>query len=227
MTITLYATKNGQVYKGESFQEWSVAKKIYGMLQEKTSQSDITEKDKKLCAMLIAMLNYGAEAQKAFNKNYDPAELVNVNVDQYAEYATAQLPAIQDTSTVTENGLNTVTLYKGGLALESVIQFQPVFIFPDTNFGEYTAQVICGNSETYVSIESANYKTWGVVIYEKLQAKEMNTKISVTIYRNGEAVSETYSFSIMDFAANMVGGQYDALVKAMLTYGAAAENYFN
>jgi len=54
----------------------------------------------------------------------------------------------------------------------------------------------------------------------------MNKTITVTIYQGETAVSDTFTFCIMDFAACMYGGSYDALAKAVAIYGNSAKAYF-
>jgi len=69
-------------------------------------------------------------------------------------------------------------------------------------------------------------KTLRSVPYDKFAAKEMNKTVTVTIYQGETAVSDTFTFCIMDFAACMYGGDYDALAKAVAIYGNSAKAYF-
>ena len=69
-----------------------------------------------------------------------------------------------------------------------------------------------------------------VVPVEGLAAKQMSDEITVTIYKGDEAVSETRTSSIREYAETVLNGDFannfKATAAAMLQYGAEAQEYF-
>ena len=68
------------------------------------------------------------------------------------------------------------------------------------------------------------------VVTKALAAKEMGDDVTVEL-KSGETVVGEYTYSVADYAAGILAGNYTdatkALVTAMLNYGAAAQKYFN
>ena len=84
-----------------------------------------------------------------------------------------------------------------------------------------------------VEVPFANWKHFADgfntgILFDGVDAKSIATEVSVVIYSNGMAVSETQTMSVKGYAEAILAGDYadDAkeLAKALLNYGALAEN---
>ena len=65
------------------------------------------------------------------------------------------------------------------------------------------------------------------VLFDGIEAREMNTEVSLVIFANGYAVSEAQSISVRAYAEAIIAGNYTAeakaLAMALLNYGAQAQ----
>ena len=68
------------------------------------------------------------------------------------------------------------------------------------------------------------------VVPVELAAKEMSKTATAQLYSGSNPVGEAYSYSIAEYAAGILAGDYSeatkTFVRAMLAYGAAAQKYF-
>ena len=220
LNITLYEVRDGVTYKGQTIEGWTVAGKLYEMIASST--------DPKAQTLAVDLLNYGAAAQAAFSYNAENPVNAALTEEQKA-MGTQAAPEIKDNTVVVTNPNATVTLRQKSLNAEAIVTLEPVFKFPSgSDLTQYTAVVIPEGGEQYTvnMADMFGSKTLRSVPYDKFAAKEMNKTITVTIYQGETAVSDTFTFCIMDFAACMYGGSYDALAKAVAIYGNSAKAYF-
>ncbi len=227
--VTIYGVKDDQTYKGATMSEWTLKKMIVEMLDKKNVDGN-SETDQKQSKVLANLLNYGAEAQKAFSYNTD-----NLATDGLAEEHAALIETsveLANTGSVSENGLSGATLYKGAMDLQSIVTLQMIFKLPSNDPSAYRAEFVC-NGETH-TIQGSEFTSGGnywVAIYDKLAARDVRTLVEVTVYDNAtnEAISETYSQSIESIGYGMVqnGSKYTAVLNALMAYGDAANALFS
>jgi hypothetical protein len=221
LNITLYEVRDGVTYQGQTIENWTVAGKLYEMIESSSDKP-------KAQTLAVDLLNYGAAAQAAFSYNAENPVNAALTEAQKA-MGTQEAPAITDNTVVVTNPNATVTLRQKSLNAESIVTLEPVFKFATgTDLTQYTAVVTPEGAEEYTvnMADMFGSKTLRSVPYDKFAAKEMNKTITITIYKGDVAVSDTFTFCIMDAAAGMYGGTYDALAKAVAIYGNSAKAYF-
>ena len=230
ITATVYGVKNDVVYTGATIEGWSV--KAGALTQLATYYPYIKYAAyKNRCIMLVDMLNYGAEAQNTFGYNAD--NLVNADLDaKYAALATATTPTIEDTSSVTANGLSSAYVYGNpAIGAETTIQLQVRFKMPSKTTSNYEAHISYGDKNIVIDgseFYGAGTTSYPTMIYDGLQAGEVRTLIKITIYEKstGKPISETYTMSIESTASFMIGGTFNDLMIALMKFGDATATAF-
>ena len=102
------------------------------------------------------------------------------------------------------------------------------------NVSDYSAKITGTVNDTVSGFDFISETIDGidcfVVPVNGLAAKQMNDDITVTIYKGDEAVSETRTSSIREYAETVLNGDFannfKATAAAMLRYGAEAQEYF-
>ena len=230
ITATVYGVKDDVVYTGATIEGWSV--KAGALTQLATYYPYIKYAAyKNRCIMLVDMLNYGAEAQNTFGYNAD--NLVNADLDaKYAALATATTPTIEDTSSVTANGLSSAYVYGNpAIGAETTIQLQVRFKMPSKTTSNYEAHISYGDKNIVIDgseFYDAGTTLYPTMIYDGLQAGEVRTLIKITIYEKstGKPISETYTMSIESTASFMIGGPFNDLMIALMKFGDATATAF-
>lgn len=208
--ITLYGVKGEDVYMGESFVT-SVKAEALSIIEAKKSS------DTKTCRVLVDMLNYGAEVQKAFKHNEsNPA---NADLGEYASFATTEMPAY---SAQTVRGTaGSVKVNSLGISMQSKVEYQLVLANSNENH-ELRAYV---GDTLYATVPYADFIVRGNFRQAKLaiKAADMRTEMQIAVYdtTTGEAVSEIITTCAEAFAtANIGEGKtYNDVFIAMLKYG--------
>ncbi|MDY2720447.1 MAG: InlB B-repeat-containing protein, partial [Candidatus Faecousia sp.] len=200
VTATLYAVKDGVTYIGETY-TMSVRSYTMTKMASTTSEAGLT--------MMANMLYYGAMAQ--INRGYKTDDLANSELgDTYGGYVTTAVPSVTDTSSTTSNGLTGATKVQFALGNAASVQLQYVMklasgVSADNIYAKavYTHKGV----ETTVEIDGSQLVKQGsfyIAIVDSLWANEGRVPVSLTVYdkTTGEAISETWTFSIENYVAS-------------------------
>ncbi len=226
---TFYGVKNNgtTIYSAEhvySIKQYaSDALKIYSA----------NSKYSKLCTVIVDMLNYGAAAQKQFN--YNVANLVNADFEQYQNYATTTMPTLVNKDKTTSNEGATVELGRT-LSLESTITIDATFAY-DKDISNLKVKFTYNN---LLNVQQTEYVTSKDFVYKNgkyyaslrmLRVPQMNDVAQFELYDGDTLISNTREFSIGSYAAiaQGLGDKYAALKDvtiAMMRFGDSASAYF-
>ncbi len=233
VTATLYATKDGTVYKGATV-NYSVLTYAKNMLAKSS--------DAELCTMLVDLLNYGAAAQTYFG--YNIVNLVNASLTEAQKaFATQTSPVLESYKALTQNEGATVSFKTCTLLLE-----EKVCLNFYLNLGNYVGDVNDLEAHiTYVDstgktvekvIDSAafdyrlyNRSYYYVVKVDCLNALQMRTVCTAEVFSktSGERISHTVTYSVESFAYNKAtdpDANLVALTVTLMKYGDSVERYF-
>lgn len=227
VTATLYAVKDGVTYIGETY-TMSVRSYTMTKMASTTSEAGLT--------MMANMLYYGAMAQ--INRGYKTDDLANSELgDTYGGYVTTAVPSVTDTSSTTSNGLTGATKVQFALGNAASVQLQYVMklasgVSADNIYAKavYTHK----GAETTVEIDGSQLVKQGsfyIAIVDSLWANEGRVPVSLTVYdkTTGEAISETWTFSIENYVASRQSSTNTNLVNtlnALMNYYDAAAAYY-
>ena len=190
--------------------KYSVKKYADGLLA-----GDYSEKSK---ALIKAMLNYGAMAQKLFD--YKTDSLANSDLEA----------SDQDLSAITADTLAAYAKEKQSVEGVATLAGTILSLESETTLKLFFSDVAEGATFTYngAAITPTQSGSYYMVAITNIAAKDLNKDYTVTI--NGK----DFTFSAMSFCANVLNGNYtgdkaDELVnvaKALYAYSAAADVYF-
>ena len=169
--------------------------------------------------MGIDMLNYGAAAQEYFH--YNEEDLANAGLDQYQQYATADVQC--------ENGQVKGANYVGAtLVLENNIKLTMYF----TNITAEDHAVVTftdhyGNEKT-VEIAGSEFKANGSrfgVVVDQLAVADARQMVTCTVYNaQGEEIASAVD-SVESYVARASG--HDPLFQKIMKFSVSAYNYFH
>lgn len=196
--------------------EYSVATYCRKQLENTTGT---TEKDNAFRALLVAMLNYGTEAQQYFDQAVDG--YVNADVDQaHLTQYNYTLDQATDCTNVDKNANTGDFVWKAAtLGLYDEIKIRIKFYAATTdnltvkvNGAEYTAFTPCGTDLYYV--------------YIPVYAHQFADALQITFDQNGSAVGTTLTYSVNSYIhyAKDLTDVYD-IVNAIYQYGCSAKYY--
>lgn len=208
VTITIYAEKDGVQYQSVPFttsvKTWAMQK-----IEEYYASNKLST-----CKVLVDMLNYGAEVQKAFSHN--ATNLANADLRDYSNLGTAETPTISAVNTTTGSG--TVSVYKPSISMQAKVEIQVVF---KGDISAYEARYTVDGVTT--TIPSSDFVTQGsyTVVRVAIKAANMRKVHDFALYdvSTGEAVTATYNYTVEAFAQKQVGNTYNDVVIAMMKYG--------
>ncbi len=227
LTATLYALKDGVVYVGETYSS-SVRDYAMSKLAESTDDAYKT--------MVANLLTYGAKAQ--VYSDYRTEDMADSALGQYAAFVTTSLPTVANKASSTNKGLTGVTLFENALGIASSVQIQFITkLSAGYSTDKLYAEVCWDRDGTAMSkkIDGADFATVGngsyyTVVFQDLTAKEGRTPVTVTIYdkTTGEAVSESWTYSIESYVANRQNSSAKvlAVLNSMMNYYDSAAAYF-
>ena len=234
MTVPIEAVLCGTTANGTSYGrpvEYSV--RTYAM--NTLARTD----DEKLKTLLVDLLNYGAAAQEYFD--YYTEDLANALLtEEQKAFGTSTDPVLESkTEIIPLDGETKVNILSATLRLREKVTL--LFNLSKTDYdgniedlnvrvryigtdGQEKVDIIRYGDENLVETE-----TGLTAEFSKLNAVQMRTVVSVTVYENDTPISSTAVYSIESYAASKVGDTdtaLAALVKAMMRYGDSGENYF-
>ncbi len=235
ITVTPYGVKDGVVYVGVAGlgENWSVRTKAFEML-DRYNKPTSSDKNKKLAVVIANMLQYGEEAQIIFEYNTDDLATTGIS-ETHAALINRDDPVISDTSDVTNNGISATSVYYKALGIESIVNMQIVFRLPQADATlyrvdvEYDGAIYSIDGSEFVAFDSSKPRLH-IVLFDKMSTKNVRADVKYTVYAKstGEAVSETFTYSVESFVYDMVAkeSKFSAMVKALMHYGDAANNYY-
>ena len=176
---------------------------------------DYSEKSK---ALIKAMLNYGAMAQKLFD--YKTDSLANAGL----------AASDQDLSAITANTLATYAKEKQSVEGVATLAGTILSLESETTLKLFFSDVAEGATFTYdgAAITPTQSGSYYMVAITNIAAKDLNKDYTVTI--NGK----DFTFSAMSFCANVLNGNYTGekaeelvnVARALYVYSTAADAYF-
>lgn len=217
VTLTIYAEKDGVQYKSEPVTH-TVADLAISKIAEYNGKNNLAA-----CKILVDMLNYGAEVQKAFNHNAD--NLANKNLGEYANLGTSTIPTIE--GEVIKSGTGTVTVLQDSISLGSKVEIMFMFKTADVS-GCELRYTIGGNTTVISSDDFESYSSYYKYTSFAISAADMREQIVIALYNSttGEPVTQVYTTSVEAYAVKHLGGTYNDVVISMMRYGDAVKALF-
>ena len=223
---TLYATFDGVEYVSET-REYSVATYCYNMLNKYTTPAYA-----ELQTLLVDLLNYGAMSQ--IYTSYKTDNLVNAKLtDAQKAWGTSEKPTYETVQNLAYKTIEnpTVQWKGGGLNLVDAVTMRFKI---SANSGSYENLVVKAETDDRIwtiPFETFTETTGGYYVYfSGFNAGEMSETVYLTVYENGEAVSNTLSYSIESYAYSKqtsTDENLTNLLEAMMKYGNSAYAYVN
>lgn len=218
-TSTLYA-----VAADGTIHYYSMTNSIKDKLMSNiTSTSTIAEHK----TMSVDMLNYGAAAQVRFG--YDTENLVNADLTaEQQALGTQEMAPAAATNAVSGSGKALMS----DVSLMSKVQLLVTCVYAPSDASAMKF-VICNAADGTVLEEIPATVVAGracQATYSNVGAKQMRQRITITLYEGDTAVSQTLTWSVEGYVAevrNDATGDADrlALFNAMLIYGDAVAAY--
>ena len=210
VTLTIYAVKDGVTYCSEAVNT-SITELALAKISEYQGKDDLGA-----CKVLVDMLVYGAEVQKAFS--YKTEDVPTDYLGEYAALGTTGTPTITGSVVTSGSGIR---VYANSLSLGSKVEVQFMFKTTDVEgcklvakFGSETIEVSASEFDTTVM------NGYSVAIFA-MKPRNFRDTMTIAIYNaDGEAVSAVYTASVENYA-NGALSKYPTLVPAMMNYGDA------
>lgn len=219
ITATLYASKDGKVRVGETY-EYSIKTYCYNTLK---NYSD----NQKLRTLIVNLLNYGAISQEYMD--YETDSYVNEDLtDTQESWASSDRTLGTVLNTTYKTIANpTVTWKAAGLNLKQSVGMR--FRIEAASFNGLYVKVESG--EDVWEIPASKFETTenGTYFYfEGMSVAQMSDSVYFTVYNGDTAVSNTLCYSIESYAYAKLNHNDKTLVdlvKAMMRYGDSAKAY--
>lgn len=206
--------------------EYSIKDYCYTQLDK----LDTKEAENGLGVVLVDLLNFGAEAQKA--TKHDLANLVNENLGEKAAWAT-EGRTLNDHFIKEAEKVDTPTavFYGANLNLNKSVAIQ-FYVTTKENLDGLSLSV--KNLETGVETvyDSTDFTVYEgqedtyLIKYDALNPTQMSDRIQAKVMKNGVAISNTLQYSIESYAFNKQNEKIGPLVKAMMKYGDSSRKCF-
>ena len=237
MADDLNARIVGITAEGEAFTSnidtWSIKMGAISLLDTYTAMT--TEDAQNRAKMLANMLNYGAEAQKHFDWNLDNLATNGLS-DAYAALIITEEPEMEEIPWPDETGV-TATLKSISLNLDAKAEILPIFKVAKADVKEdYSAEVTQTHTAPDGTVMEKNFTIAGAdclksgtsfgVYINNLESDEMRDILTVTLYKNGVAVSATVTFSSASAIKGDLYLRNANLANALMVYGDCAYNVF-
>ena len=216
VTLTLYAKKGDVLYVGESRTasvESLALTKLAAFVQAGTTEN---------CAMLVDMLNYGAELQK--NQKHFADSIPSAG--EYAIYATVGTPDL--TATTIKEGTGKGFLNGPGLSMQAKVEFN--FMVKVAELTGRTVKVFCDGVELEDAVVFQDYNQTYKYVRIAIKATQMRSTFTVALYDNatGEAYTQVITTSVEALGLqNITAGKNVDLVNALIRYGDSVYAYAN
>ena len=206
VTMTLYAEKNGVIYRGASITT-SVKQLAMDKLATYKAQDNT-----KACRALVDMLNYGAAVQTTYNHNAE--NLPTADLGEYASYGTTEGPALNAANDIM--GTGSVKVYVNNISLQDKVEFQ--LLVKTTELNNRT--VLATLADAPVDVEYKVYNSNYTIICVAVAAAHMRDTYSIALCdTDGNAVTQVYNVSVEAYAKEQLSGDRGPALIAMMKYG--------
>ncbi len=226
LSATLYATKEGALY-GSNTLKTSVRSYVEFLLDNYSS-----DKYAKLRTLIVDLLDYGAVAQEY--RNYKTDALVNAELtSEQKSWASGGDLSLSDITDATYETVDSPAAKWSSVALILDNSVTVRYKFTADDISGMSIKVQYGNTEK--EFDSSHFESLGGGTYgfkfSELSAHQMQVPLYATIYKDGEAVSNTFAYSVESYAARVKqsqpGSALGNLTDALMRYGFSATNYKN
>ena len=223
VTATISATLNGKTVTT------TTTKSIKNYCMQILNDASQSAKAKTL---VVDLLNYGAASQTYVNKGTEGIVLVNADLtDEQKALGTQKTPSLKSAANAFYTTIENATVTWEGAHLYLIDTVEMKFVFKAESTEGLTVKITtdAGKNYTVTSFEEYISGTAYVATFDVFSACQMSEIVYVTVCdAQGNAVSNTYRYSIESYAAAM---QFNNdtnlanLVKAMMVYGNSAKAY--
>jgi len=219
-STTLYAVgEDGTIYYGTTVVD-SIKSYLLGKIDAEASIPELK-------TMAVDMLKYGAAAQVRLGYNTENLVTADLTEEQLS-YATVEISEAVNYVATTGTGAAVNT----NITVTSRVQLNLSCIYT-TATDPNAVKCVITDSEGKVLAEIAATNKGGIMfsaIYENVGAKEMRDVINATFYEGETAISQTVSWSVESYVAQVraktnVAEDELNMVNAMLVYGDAVAAY--
>ena len=235
MKEMVYATFSAE-YEGEVYTSAAQEYSIWTYCNNQLTKNSANPAYKKVMALLVDILNYGAAAQKYQSKQEVPAEqLANYELTD-AQKALGN----QDVITYTDEKMLQNALVDGaladirtvGLTLQDsvVMNFKFDLLNGATKDGLVAVVTAAGRTweiEASEFVYESSTKRW-IINFNGLNPAQMREKVSICLKKDGVIVSDTATYSVESYGLSSAAkgsAKLAALVEAMARYGRSAKAY--
>ena len=226
LSATLYATKEGALY-GSNTLKTSVRSYVEFLLDNYSS-----DKYAKLRTLIVDLLDYGAVAQEY--RNYKTDALVNAELtSEQKSWASGGDLSLSDITDATYETVDSPAAKWSSVALILDNAVTVRYKFTADDISGMSIKVQYGNTEK--EFDSSHFESLGGGTYgfkfSELSAHQMQVPLYATIYKDGEAVSNTFAYNVESYAARVKQTQPNTalgkLTDALMRYGFSATKYKN
>jgi len=219
-STTLYAVgEDGTIYYGTTVVD-SIKSYLLGKIDAEASIPELK-------TMAVDMLKYGAAAQVRLGYNTENLVTADLTEEQLS-YATVEISEAVNYVATTGTGAAVNT----NITVTSRVQLNLSCIYT-TATDPNAVKCVITDSEGKVLAEIAATNKGGIMfsaIYENVGAKQMRDVINATFYEGETAISQTVSWSVESYVAQVrakinVAEDELNMVNAMLTYGDSVAAY--
>ncbi|MCR5058174.1 MAG: DUF4838 domain-containing protein [Clostridiales bacterium] len=231
---TLCANIGNQAYASQT-KEFSIKQYAEKILEIYGPNTD--EESKSLCTLMVDMLNYGAAAQKYFDRNKH--NLANSGLTDAQKALATQLPdqlnSVQNVQALTGS---TAKFKSAALSLLNTVDFIVYCAFTNAPGANVVAElsyptVEGGTAVVKKYLKDCEYeasKDRYRVVFDSIPSLYFKTPFTIVIKDNGKQISPTLTYSYESYVKSIVEGDFSdemkELAKCMLAYGESANAYF-
>ena len=225
LEATLYAVKDGETYIS-NVDTYSVKTYAYNRLAESTNESFKT--------LLVDMLNYCAAAQLYFGVDTD--NLVNADLTDEQKALGTQTDA--DVSTATSTSDTKGIIWGRSAVFNSNVElkfYMDLSSCEDITLVTVQLEYKANGVATVKTVDytefayNSTYSAYTVKVTD-IAAADLREDVKVTVLYNGEAVSDTVSYSVAAYVNNRLENStndtFKALLNALMKYSDSAATYF-
>lgn len=206
--LTIYAVKDGVTY-----QSTPVVTSITDLALDKIASYQ-ADGELGVCKVLVDMLTYGSEVQKAFG--YKVTDVPTNYLGDYAALGSTTTPEISGEVSIEGSGIR---VYANSFSMGSMVEIQ--FMFKTSAVAGCELRYTL-NGET-VAIDASEFDTTVMSGYSvaciALKPRNFRDTMTMAVYNiaSGEVVSAVYTASVEDYAAGVLS-KYPTLVPAIMNY---------
>ena len=231
---TLCANIGNQAYASQT-KEFSIKQYAEKILEIYGPNTD--EESKSLCTLMVDMLNYGAAAQKYFDRNKH--NLANSGLTDAQKALATQLPdQLNSVQNVQALAGSTAKFKSAALSLLNTVDFIVYCAFTNAPGANVVAELSYPTVEGGAAVVKKYLKDCEYeaakdryrVEFDAIPSLYFKTPFTIVIKDNGRQISPTLTYSYESYVKSIVEGDFSdemkELAKCMLAYGESANAYF-